>query len=231
MTKLPGLHERAYERRRFLVNHQALVRGQDVLLGPDTQSPLAPAHRILPGTVIVRELQGERFTHPGSPTASVNRPAAVSSLAPADAAWGGTVITASLATGLGVAVPLPAQVADNAAAIDALNQNSVFQVLFLADEDQQGNVRVRTRAAGSTTYLHVRSSIDAAFGPQGASGSGADADYRVTDALGELRDLDGRPLEASVATLLAGHFFESELLHLTPEARVVLARRGSVFGG
>ena len=111
-----------------------------------------------------------------------------------------------------------------------LRQDAAFTLRYLADEDPAGRVRVRTRDAGATAYLHVQSSLQAAFGADGSSGSGADADYRVTDALAELIEvLGGRRIPAVVATLFAGHFVEPALLHLTPEARVVRSRRGSIF--
>ena len=229
MSKVPGVYTQSYEDRLYLVNHQGLVRGQDVVLDNRASSPLTPAHRFLPGTVIVREAGTDRFTNASNARGARNQPAAVSALAPADAAWGGTVVTVSLADGLGFAIPLPAAVNDNATAIDALNQSPAFATLFLADEDPNGLVRVRTRAAGAQAYVHVQSSLDAAFGQGGTAGAGFDADYRVTDSLGELRDLKGSRIQAIVATLLAGHFHERHLLDLTPEARVVLTRRGSVF--
>ena len=229
MSKLPGIYTQEYEDRRYLVNDQGLVRGQEVVVDYRASSPLTPAHRILPGTVIVREAGSDRFTDAANARGQRNRPAAASALAPADAAWGGTVVTVSLADGLGFAIPLPAAVNDNATAVDTLNQSAAFAILFLADEDPAGLVRIRTRDAGAQAYLHVRSSLDAAFGPQGTAAHGTDADYRVSDGLAELRDLKGSRIHAMVATVLAGHFHERELLHLTPEARVVLARRGSVF--
>ena len=229
MSKLPGVYTQEYEDRLYLVNDQGLVRGQDVVLDYRSSSPITPAHRVLPGTVIVKQQGSERFVDAASDRGERNQPAAVSSQAPADAAWGGTVVTVSLAGGLGFAIPLPAAVNDTATAVDALNQSPAFSNLFLADEDPSGRVRVRTRVAGAQAYVHVRSSLDAAFGPGGAAAHGVDADYRVTDALGELRDLKGSRIQAIVATLFAGHFHERHLLDLTPEARVVLARRGSVF--
>ena len=229
MSKLPGVYEQEFEHRLYLVNDQGLVRGQDVVLDNRTSSPATPAHRILPGTVVVRQRGSERFTDALSDRGERNEPASVSSLVAADAAWGGSVVTVSLASGLGFAIPLPAVINDNATAIDALNQSQAFSTLFLADEDQNAMVRVRTRAAGADAFVHVQSSLDAAFGNRGAAGNGRDADYRVTDSLGELRDLKGSRIQASVATLLAGHFHEQHLLHLTPEARVVLARRGSIL--
>ena len=229
MSKLPGIYEQEFEHRLYLVNDQGLVRGQDVVLDNRTSSPVTPAHRILPGTVVVRQRNSDRFTDALSDRGERNLPAAISSLAPADGAWGGSVITTSLASGLGFAIPMPVAVADNATAIDALNQSQAFSNLFLADEDQNGMVRIRTRSAGAPAYVHVQSSLDTAFGANGTAAHGRDADYRVSDSLGELRDLKGSRIHASVATILAGHFHEPHLLHLTPEARVVLARRGSFF--
>ena len=229
MSKVPGVYTQEYEDRRYVVTEEGLVRGQDVVVDYRASSPVTPAHRILPGTVIVREAGSGRFTDAENARGERNRPAGVSSQAPADVAWGGTVVTVSLADGLGFAIPLAAAVNDNATAIDALNQSPAFATLFLADEDQNGLVRVRTRAAGAQAYVHVQSSLDSAFGPQGTAGNGVDADYRVTDGKAELRDLAGARIHAMAPTLMAGHFHERELLRLTPEARVVLARRGSVF--
>ena len=58
MTKLPGIYTQEYEDRRYVVTKEGLVRGQDVVVDYRASSPLTPAHRILPGTVIVREAYG-----------------------------------------------------------------------------------------------------------------------------------------------------------------------------
>lgn len=230
MAKLPGIYTQEYEPRNYLVDHQALVRGKDVVVDERAASALPPPYRIVPGTVIVRLRGGERYVEATSPLGERNQPASVSALVPADPAWANTQVTVSHAPGLGFLVPLGAQAVDNAAVVAALNQDPAFALRYLADEDPAGRVRVRTRDAGATAYLHVQSSLQPAFGADGSSGSGADADYRVTDALAELIEvLGGRRIPAVVATLFAGHFVEPALLHLTPEARVVLSRRGSIF--
>ena len=230
MAKLPGIYEQEYEHRRYLVDHQALVRGKDVVVDEQANSALAPRHRIVPGTVIVRLRGGERYVEATSPLGERNQPAGVSALVPADPAWAGTQITVSHALGLGFVVPLGAQAVDNASVVAELNRDPAFAARYLADEDPAGRVRIRTRDAGATAYLHVQSSLQGAFGADGASGSGVDADYRVTDALAELFEVvGGRRIPALVSTLFAGHFVEPALLHLTSEARVVLARRGSIF--
>ncbi len=230
MAKLPGVYMQEYEHRRYLVDHQALVRGKDVVVDERATSPLPPPWAIVPGTVVVRVKGGERYVEAASPLGDRNQPASVAALQPADAAWAGTQVTVSHAPGLGFLVPLGAQAVDNASVVVALNQDPAFATRYLADEDPGGRVRVRTRDAGATAYLHVQSSLQAAFGADGTSGSGADADYRVTDSLAELIEAHGgRRIPAVAATLFAGHFVEPALLHLTPEARVVLSRRGSIF--
>jgi hypothetical protein len=229
MAKLPGVFTEELEHRRYLVDHQGLVRGKDVVLDDRAVSPLAPRHRILPGTVVVRLRGAEWYVEASSPLGERNQPAGVSALQPADPTWAASQVTVTHAQGLGLLVPLGPQVVDNPTAVAALNADPAFMARYVADEDPNGRVRVRTRDAGATTYVHIKSSLQSAFGADGASGSGADADYRVTDALGELLDLRGRQIPAVVATLFAGHFVEPALLHLTPEARVVLSRRGSIF--
>ena len=230
MAKLPGVYMQEYEHRRYLVDHQALVRGKDVVVDERATSSLPPPYRILPGTVIVRVRGADRYVEGTSPLGERNQPASVSALVAADPAWAGTQVTVTHAPGLGFLVPLGAQAIDNASVVAALNQDPAFQLRYVADEDPNGRVRVRPRDAGAPAYLHVQASLQAAFGADGASGSGADADYRVTDAVAELVEIPGgRRIPAIVATLFAGHFVEPALLHLTPEARVVLSRRASIF--
>lgn len=229
MPAVPGVRKRELDDRRYIFDGQGLIRGQAVVLDRDTRSPLAPDYWIEPGTVIVRRKGSGRFVHASHPDGERNQPASVSSLQPADPAWANAVITASLAQGLGFAVLLDANAVDNAAVIDQLNQSQAFAAHFLADEDANGHVRIRTRGSGAQRQLHVHSALAAAFGPTGRAGHGLDADYRLTDAWADLRELGHGPAHYLVPTVLTGHFDESQLLHLTAEARVVLSRRGSIF--
>lgn len=228
MALLPGIYQRDFEDRVFVVNHHPQVRGSDVVLDPATRSPLHPTYRVLAGTVVVRQAQAATFLDADDPRGERNQPAEARSVQPPDAAWANTIVTVGPASGLATRVPLDPAATTVAAVVDQLNHYPDFWVHYLAD-DQGGLVRVRTREAGAHTTLHVESTLPAAFGPLGAQGHGLDADYRVTDAAVEVRDLDGNPTEALVPTLVVGHFLERQLLHLTPEARAVLSRRGSLF--
>lgn len=229
MGLLPGLYTRAFDRRRHLINHHPELPGSDVVLDRTTRSPVAPFHRIPEGTVVVKQVTAPTFVAASDPRGARCRPAEIVAAQPADAAWANTIVTASLASGLGFPVLLDQAAVTTAAVVDQLNQSVPFASQFLAD-DVGGVVRIRTREAGAHKHLLVESTLPAAFGPAGAVGKGVDADYRVTDQAVELRDLEGNPIEAVVPSLVIAHFDESELLHLTPEARAVLARRGALFG-
>ena len=230
MASAPGVYKRELEDRRYILTEQGLVRGRAVVLDRETRSPLPPDYWIEPGMVIVRRKASGRFVHASHPDGERNQPASVSSFQPADAAWANTAITVSLARGLGFAVLLDANAVDNAAVLDQLNQSQVFAAHFLADQDSNGLVRIRSRGSGAGRHLHVQSALAAAFGPDGVAGHGIDADYRLVDAYADVRELGGGRIHALAPTVLAGHFDESQLLHLTSEARVVLSRRGSIFG-
>lgn len=227
MPLLPGIFRRELEDRRFLVNHHPLVMGNDVVLDRVTRSPLPPTFRILPGTVVVKQEAARTYVDAEDPRGERCQPATVWALQPADATWAGALVTVSLG-GPGLTVPLAPTATTNAAVIGQLNADPALAAQVLADEDQ-GVVRLRTRAAGAHARVRVDASLSAAFGPQGVEAVGRDADYRVTAGLAELRDLVGTPLDALVPTLLVGHFDARELLHLTPEAEQVLAGRGSFF--
>lgn len=229
MSQLPGMTTRSIEHRRYVINHHPLVHGADAIVDRQARSPRAPAFRIVEGTVIVRVPRAYAFVDATDPRGARCTPAEVVAIQPADAAWANTQITISLSAGLGFVVPLDAQATTTPAVIDQLNRNAQFAAHFLAS-DLNGAVRIRTREAGAHKHVLVQSTLPAAFGPIGVAGAGTDADYRVTDATVEVRDLEGNPIEVLVPTLLVAHFDESELLSLTAEARAVFARRGSFFG-
>lgn len=228
MALLPGIFKRSFEPRRYLVNHHPLVQASDVVLDRTSRSPLPPLHRLQAGTVVVRHRQGRTFVPASDPQGARSTSAEVTALQATDPTWAGSQITVSMARGLGFPFNLDAQATSTAEVLDQLNRNPLFAVHFLAD-DAGGLVRIRTREAGAHKVLVVESSLPAAFGPLGAAGQGRDADYRVIDDAAELRDLEGNAIEAVVPSLAVGHFVERELIDLTPEARAVLSRRGSLF--
>lgn len=228
--RVPELTTREFRPRRYLVNDHVYVRHRDVIVVSDTRSPVAPEHEVREGTVLV-QIPGEQgFVVATDPRAGQPLPAEVASLTAPDASWADTLLTASLSSsGLGFAVRLDSAAVDVATVADQLNRNASFANHFLADEEASGRLRIRTRSAGAGSLLHVQSSLEAAFGPRGVAALGEDPAVVVADDLGELKDVLGRPIRAMVPALAAGHFRTSELIALTPEARLVLTRRGSLF--
>lgn len=227
--RLPGLSVREFHPRCFLINDQVYARGRDVVVAADTQSPLAPEYEIRAGTVLVRAEGQDHFVVATDARADWARPASASALQPADAAWANSIVTVSLSRGLGFSVLLDQAAQDNAAVIDQLNRNAGFAGHFLADEDAAGHVRIRSRRSGADAFLLVESSHAPAFGATGVPGVGRDPEVCVADGLGELKDLQGKRVPALVPVLRKGHFDEDQLIGLTPEAKRVLSRQGSLF--
>jgi len=227
--RVPEITTREHRPRRYLVNDQVYVRHKDVVLEADTESPRLPVDKIPAGTVLVAAQRSSTFVVATDDRAERARPARLVSLAPADPQWATTVLTASLGRDMGFAVVLDANAVDTGSVVDQLNRNLAFSVHFLADEDPNGLVRIRTRHSGADAFMHVVSTHAQAFGVQGTAAIGRDPVVCVADDLGELKDVEGRAAQALVPTIAAGHFRESELIALTPEARRVLSRRGSLF--
>lgn len=231
MALVPGIFLQERVHRAFLVDDRPLVRGSSITLDKTTRSPLpAPSAHVPEGTVVVRLTQGMTYVTADDPRGSRCLPAEVKASQPADAAWAGSTIAVGMAGSgaLGLAVPLDPQATTTPTVVDQLNRHPLFAAHFVAD-DQAGLVCVRTREPGAHKVLHVESTLPAAFGPLGTAAHGTDAEYRVTDDAADLRDLTGQPIEGLVPTLAVGHFVEKTLLSLTPEARAVLSRRGSLF--
>lgn len=227
--RVPSLTKREYRPRRYLVNNQVYARSRDVMVVADTVSPVGLAHRIREGTVLVRLRNDAHFVVATDPRADTSGPAELASLVPADASWANTSLTLSLSPGLGFSIVLPASIQDTAGVVDELNRHAGFRGHFLADENARGHLRIRTLAGGPDAFAHVVSTLPAAFGRQGIARIGREPEVVVADDLGELKDIEGKPIPAVVPALSVGHFRTSELIALTPDAKRVLTRRGSLF--
>lgn len=131
--------------------------------------------------------------------------------------------------------------------VAALNADPAFAGNLIADKvatPVANTLRIRTVRAGVTEYFEI---TDGNFNDQGGvandtfadntKAGGSDGDYRVLglgaggfedhlDMLGR----DGAVADQGAPNVLAGEFDESQLLNSTPEAKAVLARRGSIFG-
>ena len=188
-----------------------------------------PPWRIRPGNVLVKKTATNTYVAANDPAGDRNAPASVSALVVADASWQGTTITVTVDGGVPVLTVLGPADNTNALVIAKLNGNPSFAALCLADAP--GNtIRIRTLRGGRETVIFVASSLAAAFGPNGVSGLGTDADYRVLEDFTDLQDNTGVQVPGIGTTSLAAFYATQNLLNLTPEAQVVLSRNGALFG-
>jgi len=131
--------------------------------------------------------------------------------------------------------------------VTALNADALFKADLIADKvatPVANTLRIRARRAGSDEYFEI---TDGTLNDQGGAdqdtfannttAGGSDGDYRVLGLGGgghedhlDMLGKDGNVAAQAAANLLAGHFDESELIGLTPDAKAVLSRRGSIFG-
>jgi hypothetical protein len=119
--------------------------------------------------------------------------------------------------------------------VTLLNADPAFAAHLIASDSGGDNFLVITTRAKGKIGLYVSLDLDTGFDDDdGASSSdeaeGTEADYRVVLQHCDLQDINGDAAASKpVATLLRGKFKESELSHLTDEAKAVLQGRGSFF--
>ena len=153
----------------------------------------------------------------------------MSALVPVDATWAGKNVELALDGGPAFLVALGPASNTNALVIGDLSKDPRFAGTFVADE-LNGVVRIRTLEAGAPKTVKANMpALPAAFGATGTIGAGSDADYRVTLVDGDLINGAGAPAKSTVACCRKGHFNSAKIRNLTPEAKVVLIRRGAFF--
>ena len=228
---LPGLHTTVLSvpvYRKFAQPYVALPNA--VLDASMTDPGSAPPYRIRPGNVIVLNSGLGRFVSTTDPTGDRCQPATIIALEKGTAAWNGLALTFSLNGGPPIAANLGAQTATEAQAVTDLMGNPVFAASLVADATT-GSLRIRTLRADGEQYLTANAPTrPTLFGASGAQAQGSDADYRVTEDFADLLDiLSGQPTPAPVTSSNVGAYVTNALINLTPEARVVLTRKGAQF--
>lgn len=220
-----------------LVDGQARLAGNDVPMASGQASALTPTSLHPPGTVLVKKTSGGKYyLATDQSNGDRNTPASVATLVtnPGSGGWDGDVVIKGHWGSLTVTLSGANTDADVAAAIIAAiaAQNPESKARVTA-ADTTGEVTFTNLDSGPETWLSVHhATVTAMFGAAGASttfGYPTNADYRVTDGYARLADIKGTAQDFLVPTLKAGHFRLSALSNLTPEAKAVLASRGSIF--
>lgn len=239
---MAGFNEFDMAQRAYLIDGSRTKQGNDVIVagGQTTDYPASGGKRIRAGSVVVKETgDGLYYLADGADGASagdINTVALVSSAEAPDADWASKVITWSVfyPDGRIVSDSVTLGAGDDTVAevVTALHANVNFRNHLLATANTILEVRALVKGA-----VRVRISVDltTAYGTIDGTSSyteavGTEADYRVITQDRDLVDLDGASAPSRpVSTLLAGRFDESEMSHLSNEARAVLQGRGSTF--
>lgn len=226
--QLPGIVTAVFSDTSPLKSELAFEGAPDATLDSScTDQGNQPPWRFRAGAAVVLRAASKSFVPADDATGDRNQPATVSALVPADATWANKNVEITIDGGPTFVVALGAASNTNALVIADLGKDPRFPGLLVADESN-GLVRVRSTQAGADKTVKVNMpAVPAAFGAAGTVGQGSDADYRVTLADGDLINGAGAPAMSTVACCRKGHFNTAKIRNLTPEAKVVLIRRGA----
>lgn len=222
----------------FLVDGSRTKQGNDVILAGGQTISGTPNFRAPPGTVVVKESgDGLYYLADGADGASagdINTAAVVTSLEAADTDWDGTDIGWAVYGPDGLiesgSITLAGTDDTTAEVVTALNANARFAEHLIASGSNGNPVVITSRKKGLVTVRITQTVITTGYGASGITAQGTEADYRVITQHADVKDLNGVSAASKpVASLTAGRFKESELLHLSNEARAVLRSRGSTF--
>ena len=231
MSTLPGTAVRTETSRAILLSEVGAKKHSDVTIDSgQSDSGSTPTSRIREGRVVVLRTSTGRYVFADDANGDRCTPPVVTAAEAADGDWASTTITLKRNGATVVTVTLGAGDNTTNLVVTALNANAAFRANAIASASS-GRVVVTGLVGGAGESIEIVASLATAFGTAGtASDSGEDADYAVTTQATTLLDPLGVAAHALAPALAAGNFDESELLSLTGEAKVVLSRRGSIFG-
>jgi hypothetical protein len=213
----------------YLYDGQGLKQGDDVLLASGQTSSITPNHRIPRGTVVVKKTStGKYYLADDASNGDRNTGAVVTASETADADWKSKTITLTINGREVVTVTLGAGDDTDAEVKDALNADATFKLWAVASV-AGSRVVITSLQTGADVVMKITSNLSTAFGANGTSAQGVDADYRVTHLPVDLKDLNAAAVDGTVPTVVAGRFRSSVLSNATAEAKAVLTRRGSQF--
>lgn len=216
----------------------------DFLAGPEvvlkstvTDAGATPTSTIRKGNVIVKKTSdGLYYADDGTTNAAGadrNTQASVTALITADATFDSKVISVFVD---GVALPpitLGSGDDTDAEVAVALNANAIFAANCVASV-VASRVVIKTLRSGRLTSLKVSSNLTTAFGANGTTSHGTDADYLVTEEEVSTLDITGAAVNTPVKTSRKAYYKESALCSsngaISDEAKTVLFRNGARFG-
>lgn len=226
MPAVPGFKSHTLADVPYLISEDGLRAADDVLINSGQTSTLTPNYRMPPGMVVGK---GSGSTWYQADHASVVKAAAAAITTSGHVdTLGAIVIVGNHAN---ISVTTTTGTGTEAENATDLNADANFAAHYIATSGA-GELTITSIATGADVEFYIDASTADGFGfAEGTANSvqGSGGDYRVTAFWADLQDLEGTAVNAFAPAHYAGHFREAELSNLTPEARAVLAARGSRF--
>lgn len=229
-----------------VIHIQKFIGGSDCFPGCSclikstvTDSGSSPTTRIRRGLVIVLKTSDGLFYRADDAAAGADRNGVASAVSLVALGAGSASKTFKYKYKGGAEATITMAAGDDTAAevVTALNADTEFARNLIAS--QAANVlTIKTKKAGADEYFEItdgtlndQAGVDQDTFLNNTTKFGTDADYRVVERMVDmLNPASGVVYDAEAETSLAAYYDESQLLGLTAEARVVLSRRGAIFG-
>lgn len=222
---LPNFQSTTFTDRHILESVVGLELAPQTLIDGTNSSDATntPTWRVRPGMVLGLDISAGLWLNADHASVDVSAPASISSSSHTDGNGviklvgpGGT-ISVTTTTGTGTE-------ANNAT---DLNADANFAAHYIATSGG-GELTITAIDPFADFYVHSDTMATAAFAEGIANKvQGVPGDYRVVADFVDLQDVDGNAVNGPVRAYARGHFDESNLINLTPDAKLVLSKRGS----
>ena len=226
---IPSYDSTTIDGRNVFVNDLIDPRRDAVTLdATNADSGATPTYRLRPGNVLLLDISEGNYREATDATADVSSAAAITTSSHSDGN-GAIVIVGNHGT---ISVTTATGSGTEANNVTDLNADAEFAAHYVATSGA-GELTITSLATGAGEYFYMDSSTmaTASFAEGTANGvHGITGDYRVLLEHTDMQDEDGTATDADAEVAWTGHFDESQLINLTPEARGVFLARGAHFG-
>lgn len=225
MGTLPANESTTFTDRHILESYEGLeLAPQTVIDGTNSSDATnTPTWRVRPGMVLGLDISAGLWLNADHANVDVSAPASITSSSHTDGNGviklvgpGGTV-SVTTATGSGTE-------ANN---VTDLMADATFKAHYIATSGG-GELTITAIDPNADFYVHSDTMATAAFAEGIANKvQGVPGQYRVVADFADLQNEDGTAVNAPVRCYARGHFDESNLINLTPDAKIQLSKLGS----
>lgn len=229
MTRIPHLTTTTKTGRSVLIDNSVDLCADTITLdSTNTDSGSSPTSWIRPGNVVAYYTSGGNFVEANDANADAATAPSITTSGHGDAT-ADIVIVGNHGT---ISVTVSTGTGTEANCATDLNADQAFAANYIASS-AAGELTITSLHTGPEEWFYIDASTSDTYGfAEGIANAvqGTDPDIRVVLDYVSLLDEFGNAIDGDVLAARSGHFDESALINLTPEAKAVLSRRGSIFG-